>query len=100
MDVFNIQLGRASVNHSDLCLKCGGGLQFNFVGSHSRKAEVPPPWNFEVEGDFSFLVMAACKVKVPDHFKHKSGGFTLARPSCILFKTFSADISDLPKHSL
>ena len=33
-------------------------------------------------GNFSFPGMAACKVGVPLHFKHKSGGFTLAWPSC------------------
>ena len=57
-----LQLGRASVNLPDLCLKWG---DFNFAGSNAWKAEVPPTWNFEGV--------------------HGGGGgeFTLARPSCI-----------------
>ena len=34
----------------------------------------PPTWNLEVGGDFNFTGIAACKVEVPPHFKHKSGG--------------------------
>ena len=39
------QLGQASVNPPDLCLKWG---DFNFAGSHAWEAELPPSWNFEL----------------------------------------------------
>ena len=45
------------MNPPDLCWKWG---DFNFAGSHAWKAESCSP-----------------------HFKHKSGGFTMAWPSCI-----------------
>ena len=48
-----LQLGWASVNLPDLCLKWG---DFNFAGSHAWKPEAPRTWNFE---------MVACKVEVP-----------------------------------
>ena len=52
----DIQLGRASVNPLDLCLKWG---EFNFAGSHAWKAEVPPTWNFEVWGTSAFQALQA-----------------------------------------
>ena len=43
-----IQLGQASMNPPDLCLKCGG--DFNFAGSHAWKAEVPPTSSSSLRG--------------------------------------------------
>ena len=38
----NIQLGQASMNPPDFCLKWG---DFNIEGSHAWKAKVLPTWN-------------------------------------------------------
>ena len=59
--VNGIQLGQASVNPPDLCLKWG---VFNYAGSHAWKTEVPPLGTLKW-GDFSFPSMVACKVEVP-----------------------------------
>ena len=59
--VNGIQLGQASVNPPDLCLKWG---VFNYEGSHACKTEVPPLGTLKW-GDFSFPSMVACKVEVP-----------------------------------
>ena len=46
----NIQLGQASMNPPDFCLKWG---DFNIEGSHAWKAKVLPTWNFEVWRDIT-----------------------------------------------
>ena len=45
------------------------------------KAEVPHTSKFQVGGTSAFQAWLPAKLKSP-HFKHKSGGFTVARPSC------------------
>ena len=54
-DIYNcrllyVQLGQASVNPQDLCLKWG---DFNFAGGCAWKAKVPPPPSSSKSGGFT-----------------------------------------------
>ena len=68
----------------------------NFAGSHAWEAEVPPLQSSKKEG---FQLSWHCRLQSwsPPHFKHKSGGFTLAWPSCIYIFLCRVDIWMLTK---